>query len=113
MRNSMKAVMLGLAICTASFQVSAHGPGDSHEPVTQQEAETLATSAVSQLIAAGKIDSSWKTIRVANAKQKDFNGSMEWVVTFRNESVSDAAKQTLYVFLTLTGEIVGANYTGQ
>lgn len=89
-----------------------HDHGHSHDPVTQSQAETIATEKLAKLIEQGKLDSSWKDVKVAKAEQKKFKDQMEWVVSFQNSTASDPSKQTLYVFLTLGGEYLAANFTG-
>lgn len=89
-----------------------HGHGHSHEPVTQVEAEEIAANSVAKLVQRKKIDGSWSTVAVHSSEQKEFGGQMEWVVIFKNEKVTDPEKQTLYVFLTLEGRYLAANYTG-
>ena len=89
-----------------------HG-SHSHDPVSQSQAEANAMKNVARLVARGKIDSSWEAVKVARAEKKEFGGKQEWVVSFKNEKIDDEEKQTLYVFLSLTGEYIAANYTGQ
>ena len=89
------------------------GHGHSHDPVTQSQAEQVATKSVAMLVDKGKIDSSWKAANVAKSEKKKFGSNMEWVVSFNNKKINDASKQTLYVFLSLTGEYIAANYTGK
>ena len=89
-----------------------HNHGHNHEPVTQQQAEHFANDIVMQLVEKGKIDSSWKSTGVNEAKKKQFGDSMEWVINFKNEQVTDPEKQTLYIFLSLTGEYIAANFSG-
>lgn len=89
-----------------------HGHGHSHEPVTQAQAEEEAISSVAKLVQRKKIDSSWASVTVHSSEKKEFDGQTEWVVIFKNEKVSDPDKQTLYVFLTLEGRYLAANYTG-
>ena len=91
-----------------------HGHGHSHDqaPVNKETAEKSAEMAVASLIAGGKIDESWSSTTVSSSEKKDFNGSAEWVVTFANDKVTDPAKQKLYVFMSLSGEYIAANYTG-
>lgn len=90
-----------------------HGHGHSHAPVDQKQAEKAAIKSVARLVKQGKIDSSWKSVSVAMAEKKKFGGKMEWVVSFKNDKISDSSKQTLYVFLSLTGRYIAANYTGK
>lgn len=42
-----------------------------------------------------------------------FDGDTEWVVVFVNDKIADTDKQKLYVFLTLGGDYIAANYTGK
>ncbi len=106
------SLMLGLFPLIA-IAGAGHNHSHSHNPVSQSQAEEIAIKSVSKLLEKGKIDSSWKSIKVTHTKKENFGGNMEWVVTFKNENISDPAKQTLYVFLTLGGEYLGANYTGK
>ena len=92
---------------------AAAGTGHSHDPVTQQQAEQVATQILSTLIKQGVIEESWRDTAVQMSEQKVFDGSTEWVVSYKNDAVSDPSKRTLYIFLTLTGDYIAANYTGQ
>jgi hypothetical protein len=92
---------------------TGHDHGHSHDPVTQSRAEEIATKNVARLADNDKIDSSWKSSKATKSEKKDFSGHMEWVVVFKNENISDPAKQTLYIFLGLGGEYIAANYTGK
>lgn len=113
----IKAIILSSII--ALFSTAAlsggghsHGHGHSHEPVTQQQAEKSASRMIAAMVRRGRIDMSWVDVPVQASEKKSFNGRPEWVVTFTNEAITDSEKRTLYIFLTLTGEFVAANYTG-
>jgi len=93
--------------------VWAHGSEHSHDPVNQAQAEQMAIKTVAKLAGKGKIDSSWKSVNVVKTEQKKFGDHMEWVVSFKNDNINDASKQTLYIFLGITGNYIGANYTGK
>ena len=54
-----------------------------------------------------------RKILALGANQKTFSNEVEWVVTFKNDKVSDATKQTLYLFFTLDGSYIATNFTGQ
>jgi len=88
--------------------------GHSHGPViSEDEAKTAASGVVKGLAEAGKIETSWSALAVATIEQKTFDGHLEWVVTFQNDTIADQSKRTLYIFLTLGGEYIAANYTGE
>ena len=97
----------------AAVAGAGHDHGHSHDPVSQGQVEVVAIKSVANLADKGKIDKSWKSIGVTKSEKREFSGNMEWVVSFKNENISDASKQTLYIFLTLGGEYVAANYTGK
>jgi len=90
-----------------------HGHGHSHEPVNQQQAEANASRVVATLVQRGVIEESWKGVAVKRAEQKEFGGRMEWVVSYNNDAVSEPEKRTLYIFLSLAGEYIAANYSGK
>ena len=90
-----------------------HGHTHSHDPVDQSQAEQAAIKGVAMLIDKGKIDESWKAANITNSEKKKFGDNMEWVISLKNDKVTDSSKQTLYIFLSLTGEYIAANYTGK
>ena len=103
-------------VLTLFSSVTLAGAGHDHgtplEPVTQQRAEQIASRVVSTLISNGVIENSWDNIKVYKSEQKIFDGGPEWVVSYTNQAVSDPEKRTLYIFMTLAGEYLAANYTG-
>ena len=80
--------------------------------VSQDVAKQKAKRIVSSLIEKNKVDQSWSLITAHSAEQKQFDGRTEWVVIFNNHNITDADKQTLYIFLTLNGDYIAANHTG-
>lgn len=89
-----------------------HDHGHSHDPMTIDAAKSKAAHKVLELVQRGKIDKSWAEIKPSSAEQKVFSKGPEWVVTFTNAAVSDPGKQTLYIFYSLDGHYLAANYTG-
>ncbi len=91
-----------------------HSHGHSHKkakPVSKEKAGLIGKQHVHRLIKAGKIDSSWSSSLIGTTEQKKFGKNEEWVVTFDNEKGVKGKK--LYVFLTLSGKFVAANFTGK
>ena len=76
-------------------------------------AKHMVTKAVASLAEKSKIEKSWQSVKAAQVEKKTFKGNTEWVVTFNNSEISDPAKRTLYVFLTLGGEYFAVNHTGK
>lgn len=91
---------------------SGHDHGQSHNPITQQQVVDLASQKVQHLVDAGKVDATWVGARSSSAAQKTFAHGPEWVVTFKNDNISDSTKQILYLFYSLGGQYIAANFTG-
>lgn len=94
------------------------GPGGDHShepaaPISESEALKAADGFVDNIIKKGKLDPSWGDIKPAKVIQKKFKKEPEWVVTFENPKAADKEKQTLYVFMSLSGHYLGANFSGK
>lgn len=113
LRTLLLGFILGLLPITA-MAGSGHDHGHSHSnaPVNQATATTTATTIVAEFVKRKKLGESWASIKAGSVEKKEYKGSSEWVVSFVNDKITDPAKRTLYVFLTLTGDYIAANYTG-
>ena len=114
----MRTLTTTLFICLTLFGASAiagpgHEGGHSHGPVTDTVAADKALKKVEQLVKSGKIDASWSGIKPASIEQKIYANGPEWVITFKNDKVSDVSKQALYLFFKLDGSYIAANHTGK
>jgi len=65
------------------------------------------------LASQGKIDPSWKGVKLDKAETVEGKKTKEWKFTFKNPKEKDASKQTLYLFYTLSGNFIAANFTGK
>ena len=112
----MRTFILFLLLSIITPVVSVHaGAGHSHGPgitITEQQAIQRATEIVSIIVEKGKIDKSWAEVDVTQAEKQKNKYGQEWVVTFNNPNEADKSRQTLYVFLSLDGQYLGANFTG-
>jgi len=90
-----------------------HGHGHSHDPISQAEAQKIAKDSIAQLVKKETIEKTWSKAIFQSAEQKEFGGKTEWVVVFENNKVSNAKESVLYIFLTLGGKYIAANYTGE
>lgn len=112
----MHGLIISLVVLL-SFSVTglyAHGPG-GHGPkteITENQASEMATKVVAAIVKDGKLDNSWAQIQPAEVKKRTFKDSPEWIITFNNPKEKDIAKQKLYIFLSLYGDYLGANHTG-
>jgi hypothetical protein len=113
--SKMLVSMFLVTTFTAANFAFAHS--DHHhppkKPVTAEVAKTKAKEGIAQLIKMKKIDKSWTKADLLGVEKRKFAEKEEWVATFHNKTVKDAAKQKLYVFMKLSGDFIAANYTGK
>lgn len=116
----MRRTMMAVTLCTLCFAATPafSGPGapghsHSHGPVSAEVVQEKATQHVAEMVTKGKVDASWTSIKPTKAEQKAFEKGPEWVVEFVNSAVTDKTKQTLYLFYTLDGNYLAANFTGK
>lgn len=112
----MRKIIICLLTLLAFTSTAAFaGAGHSHAPakeITKEQALVKAANIVKDIAQKGKIDKSWAEIAPASGEKKASKYGEEWVVAFHNPTVKETTKQSLYVFLTLTGDYKAANYSG-
>ena len=116
----LKTLLLCFALGLLPVTVTAgsghdHGDGHSHShtPVNKKTAKINATMIVSALVKRNKLENSWTSTNASSVEKKSINGNTEWLVIFDNDKITDTSKQKLYVFLTLGGDYIAANFTGK
>jgi hypothetical protein len=119
----IKLITTGLFLGTLTFGAPViAGPGHEHDsngghshahgPISSDKVIGKASKKLIKLATAGKIDASWSEVKANGAKQKTYANGPEWVITFSNNKVADSSKQTLYMFYSLDGHYIAANYSG-
>lgn len=116
----MRLTTLLLSFTLSLFTFSAmagsdhdHGHSHSYTPVNQEKAQENATEIVAALVKRDKLNKSWKAVISSSVEKITVKGNPEWIVVFENKNITDADKQKLYVFLTLGGDYIAANFTGK
>lgn len=105
-------------VAAASFisAAVAGGGGSCHfhgnAPAKEAVVADCASEQMGALIRNGKIDASWKSIKLDKSETVEGKGRKEWKLSFKNTAEKDVSKQTLYMFYTLSGNFIGANFTG-
>ena len=118
MKNLMTTLLFLLSLLFGAPTMAGAGHehdndgGHSHGPISSDSAISKASKKVKQMADAGKIDTTWSEINAASVDQKVYSKGPEWVITFKNNKINDTAKQTLYLFFSLDGHFIAANYTG-
>lgn len=116
----MKKILLALSFVSASavtpFAMAAEGSSchfHGNTPASQQVAVDCATQRKASLVSSGKLDKSWDAVKVDKVEQIDGKKGKEWKVSFRNPVVTEADRNTLFVFLSLPGNYIAANFSGK
>ena len=93
-------------------------PGHSHRydalknEASKATIEKAAKQKVQSLVSEKKIPQSWKDMPISKIGKTHYGDTDDWVVGFDNMKIKNKRKQTLYIFVSVHGEIRGANYTG-
>lgn len=87
--------------------------GHSHGPINAEKAKAKANRTILSMAKRGVIDKTWTSTKPVKAEKKTFAKGEEWVVSFKNVNIKDKLKQTLYIFFSLDGHYIAANYTGK
>jgi len=120
--TSMFFVLASMTMTAPAFAGAGHSHDEdgghsqaihSHGPINADKAKSKATHTMNNLAKRGVIDESWANTAVFMAEKKNFAKGEEWVVSFKNESIKDTTKQILYVFYSIDGKYIAANYTGK
>jgi len=92
-----------------------HSHGHSHNQKTMKKEAVLVKSKqkINQLIEKKKLDPSWGIMQHSTIEKKQYKQGNEWVITYENKGVEDKSKQTLYMFYSLNGHYIAANFTGK
>lgn len=111
---SIATLVATLAFAPAAF---AGAGGACHFHGNAPIKETILVGCASDykdgLVSTGKIAPSWKGVKLDKAEKVEGKSMKEWKFTFKNPAETDATKQTLYLFYTLTGNFIAANFTGK
>lgn len=118
MKTLIKATAVTLVLSLTTLYAGSghsHDGGHSHSQpkVSQEVVKKQANMELARLIKSGKVDKSWSNTPIKDMKKKQFQHNIEWAVSYENKKMTNKAKQTLYIFVSLTGKITGANHTGK
>lgn len=117
----MKLFILGLFVFVSANGFAGPGHGHSHGPVDtckshatknlEESSIKIGQCNIVRFIKAKKLDKSWESAKHLKSITKVFNKNKEWVVSFQNEK--GVKGKILYIFLTMRGGFIAANFTGK
>lgn len=96
---------------------STHGGGNPYKEfgveIDEQQAKDFSTDVIRKLVENRKLADSWNEAVSQKTYKKTFKNELEWVVMFENSNEKESEKRNLYIFLSLYGDFMGANFTGK
>jgi len=119
MKTSTLTVLTALTLSTALWAPTALAdPGNSchfhgKKPAAEPIVSGCAVQRKDMLVKSGKLEAAWSAIKPASIEAVDGKKGKEWKVTFKDATAKDKSKETLYMFFTLPGNFIAANFTGQ
>ncbi len=114
--KKIKALVTFVVMLTLGVNpLYAHGNGHKRSTVKINEvkAKEIAIKQVENFTLAGKLDKSWRNIKVDSVRQQTFQSLPEWIFTFKNPKEPNPKQKSFYIFVNQYGEITGANFTGE
>lgn len=115
MNKTLIAALLAAASAVAS-PAFAGGASDCHfhgsSPASKETVVSCSVKRQAQLVQNGKIDKSWLNSKPGTPEQVDGKRGKEWKVTFTDRAAADKTKENLYMFFTLEGNFIAANFSG-
>lgn len=109
-------VALALSALSPMTQASLGLPaGHNHtvqNPIVRDEALDIAARILEKLVEKNFVATSWLSVKPAAADKNKTATGEEWKIRFNNPKEIDPAKRSVYIFLTVTGEYIAANFTG-
>ena len=80
--------------------------------VSKETIEKAAIEEIQSLVSQKKIHKSWIGVPISKIGKTHYGDTDDWVVGFDNMKIKNKKRRTLYIFVSIGGEIRGANYTG-
>ena len=116
-KSTVMAVALSFTTLYAADGHSHSGHNHaSHDALKKEMTNTaikkIAKQEVKRLALEKKIAKSWKTMPISKLGKTHHADTNDWVVVFENLKIKNKARQSLYIFVSVHGDITGANYTG-
>lgn len=116
MKNLISVAALVATLSFAAHALAGEG-GSCHFHGNASAKETVvvgcATKQKDALVKKGKLDPTWQAVPLDKAEQVEGKSNKEWKLTFKNAAATDKTKDTLYMFYTLPGNFIAANFTGK
>jgi hypothetical protein len=105
-----------MALSTSSWALAGEGSSchfHGNKPAPEATVLECAEKQKIRLIDKGTIAATWKTIKHTAIEQVDGKKGKEWKITYADPYGADKDKSNLYMFFTVPGNFIAANFTGK
>lgn len=116
MKNIFRSLSLVTLITLSPTAWSGEGSSchfHGSKPAAESTIEQCANARRDLYLENGTISQSWHGIPVSAIEVIEGEKSEEWRVRFDNPNATDKSKNKLYMFFTLPGNFIAANYSGK
>ncbi len=114
--NSVIVIVALLVLSTASPAFAGEGSSchfHGSKPASESIVLGCAEKEKTRLIEKGSIASTWKTVSHKSIEQVEGKNGKEWKVTYVDPTSADKDKANLYLFFSVVGNFIAANFTGK
>ena len=123
-KKSIITTIIIFALALTTINAESDNPqshkGHSHSPhfdkvkpgITKETVEKAAKLEILRLVVEKKIHNSWRSVPISKIGKTHYGDTDDWVVAFDNLKIKNKKRQTLYIFVSVHGDIRGVNYTG-
>jgi hypothetical protein len=103
--------ILGTSAAFAGEEASCHFHGS--KPATEATVLGCADKQKARLVDKGSVPPSWTGVSQKTIDQVDGKNGKEWRVTYSDPDKADKDEAQLYMFFSLPGNFIAANFTGK
>jgi hypothetical protein len=103
--------LAAISVALVAVPATAH-PEDEFGSSARRGMSTAdsAMQAIDKLIAQKKLPPSWTGATLVSFDYRNKNGIDQYVLTYTNPAIKQAAKKKLYVLMSTSGEFISAGY---
>lgn len=116
MKNITRSLSLAVLVSLSSLAWSGEGSSchfHGSKPAAQSTIEQCANARRDLYLKNGTISQTWEGVPVSVVEVVKGKKSDEWRVRFDNPNETNTSKNKLYMFFSLPGNFIAANYSGK
>jgi hypothetical protein len=102
-------VAAALGIFSASAPAIAHPEDEGGYYQRGPSTTDLAVEAINRLVAQKKLAATWSNAKLVSFDSRQKNGVGQYVLTYENPAIKQAAKRKLFVIMSQDGQFISAN----